>query len=158
MQGSQAEAVLMQLAHRQASTQIRRNLQTNMQSALEAMGLLEDSAAPLTNPSAASVEGTSTSDGNTGAQGTARGLSEQPTALDDRPSQAANRDSASAPSTSRSGARSVSTLHELVRAATARHDLLQQRASQAAHTATANTGSLAGVCPSRPLSPSALFW
>jgi hypothetical protein len=128
-----------------------------MQSALEAMGLLEDSAVALTNPSDGAVEGTSPS-ATDWTRGDTRSQSEQPAALDDRPRQAANGPSATGSMTFRRGSRSASTIHEIVRAATARHVVRQQRARQAATTAT--TEAQAGValmllCPGALL-PSAL--
>ena len=100
---STADRVLQNLAQRT----MRRNLQSNMQTALEAMGLLEDSATPLSNPPAAPRPGTATANtsqgGPAGRGNPQRGRSEQLASGDTQPDQAPDRPSLSAPGTSRAG-------------------------------------------------------
>ena len=95
-----ANRVLQQLAQRA----MRNDLQSaqNMQTALEAMGLLEDSAAPLSNPPAPAAPGNAAPEGGNNPPADPmdadRGRSEQLASASADPSH-----SISAPSTSRAG-------------------------------------------------------
>lgn len=111
MQALQADSTTNRMLVQAAQRSMRRNLQSNMRTALEAMGLLEDSTAPLSNPPAASTQVHNASEGNNNTAvptDPERGRSEQPTRdLNDQPIQAADRPSTSAPSTSRGGSRTA---------------------------------------------------
>lgn len=138
-----ANRVLQQLAQRA----MRNDLQSaqNMQTALEAMGLLEDSAAPLSNPPAPAAPGNAAPEGGNNPPADPmdadRGRSEQLASASADPSH-----SISAPSTSRAG---FATATMVARAAAAVAALEDSRPSQPSQAARGAVPAVAphGACP-----------